>query len=75
MIDQATQASKDKAPGGFSGLKHMLRDKDVRHGIQTLAHGGGALNAPIAKETHCRARCDDSNLRLWCPCGLCELLP
>ena len=44
VIDQATHASEDKHLGGFSGLMHMLRDKEVQHGIQTLARMAGALN-------------------------------
>ena len=44
VIDQASQASDDKHLGGFGGLMHMLRDKEVQHGIQTLARMAGALN-------------------------------
>ncbi|CDW95463.1 MULTISPECIES: hypothetical protein [unclassified Thiomonas] len=44
VIDQASQASDEKHLGGFGGLMHMLRDKEVQHGIQTLARMAGALN-------------------------------
>jgi uncharacterized protein YjgD (DUF1641 family) len=50
VIDQASQAPDDKQLGGFGGLMHMLRDKEVQHGIQTLARMAGALNnAPNGK--------------------------
>jgi len=52
VIDQATQGSSDKGLGGFGGLMHMLRDKEVQHGIQTLARMAGALNQPAAKDAH-----------------------
>ena len=53
VIDQATQGNSDKGLGGFGGLMHMLRDKDVQHGIQTLARAAGALNASNGKaEAH-----------------------
>lgn len=44
VIDQATQGTSDKGLGGFGGLMHVLRDKEVQHGIQTLARMAGALN-------------------------------
>ena len=50
VIDEATHGGHDdKALGGFGGLMHMLRDKDVQRGIQTLARAAGALNAPNGK--------------------------
>ena len=49
VIDQATQGTSDKGLGGFGGLMHMLRDKDVQHGIQTLARMAGALSTPNGK--------------------------
>lgn len=52
VIDQATQGASDKSLGGFGGLMHMLRDKDVQHGIQTLARMAGALSPPAEKIAH-----------------------
>jgi len=52
VIDQAAQGTSDKSLGGFGGLMHMLRDREVQHGIQTLARMAGALNTPTTKEAH-----------------------
>lgn len=51
VMDQA-QGVDAKHLGGFGGLMHMLRDKDVQHGIQTLARMAGALNTPATKNGH-----------------------
>ena len=52
VLDQATQGSSDKGLGGFGGLMHMLRDKEVQHGIQTLARMAGAFSPPAEKTAH-----------------------